>query len=120
MWHLYLDESGDLGFDFTKQSSEHLTICILATSQYETVQKIHTAVKRTLKHINRRKGSTSELKGAKTDIKTKRRSDENGSTILWRTRYWSEYRLNWRQAAWNSSSIGPKASGRLPISTTMY
>jgi len=32
MWWLYLDESGDLGFDFiSKKPSEYFTICILAT-----------------------------------------------------------------------------------------
>ena len=31
MWFLYLDESGDLGFDFfTKHPSHFLTVCILA------------------------------------------------------------------------------------------
>ena len=72
MWHLYLDESGDLGFDFDTRASKFLTICVLATSQSETVQKIQTAVRRTLRKINRRKGRVQELKGTKTDIKTKR------------------------------------------------
>lgn len=72
MWHLYLDESGDLGFDFTTRASKFLTICVLATSQIQTVQKIQTAVRRTLRKINRRKGQLRELKGTKTDIKTKR------------------------------------------------
>ena len=72
MWHLYLDESGDLGFNFNTQASKYLTLCVLATSSRETVQQIHTAVNRTLKKINRRKGNQRELKGTKTDIGTKR------------------------------------------------
>ena len=36
MWGLYLDESGDLGFDFKHKSpSKLLTICIVATTSAE-------------------------------------------------------------------------------------
>lgn len=73
MWYLYLDESGDLGFNFDRdKTSKYLTICVFATSQRETVQKVETAVHRTLKKINRRKGLLQELKGTKTDIDTKK------------------------------------------------
>ena len=74
MWHLYLDESGDLGFDFkAKSPSRFLTITVLATSQDQTVKRIRTAVKRTLKNkVNRGKKNEQELKGSSTDIAVKR------------------------------------------------
>lgn len=74
MWHIYLDESGDLGFDFKeKQPSKFLTIAILATSQRETVQRIGWAVSRTLrKKVNKKKFHRNELKGTETTIAIKR------------------------------------------------
>lgn len=74
MWHLYLDESGDLGFDFEdKHPSKFLTIAILATSHRETVNSIRWAIKRTLKKkVNRKKHHSSELKGTDTTIEVKR------------------------------------------------
>lgn len=73
-WHLYLDESGDLGFDFqAKAPSRFLTIAVLATSQDQTVKRIRTAVKRTLKNkVDRGKKNEQELKGSSTDIAVKR------------------------------------------------
>jgi hypothetical protein len=51
MWWLYLDESGDLGFDFVnKKPSKFFTIAVLATSSPETNQAFKWAVKRTLRH----------------------------------------------------------------------
>lgn len=57
MWWLYLDESGDLGFDFeNKQPSKYFTICILATSNPETNRTFRYAVTKTLKRkVNRRR-----------------------------------------------------------------
>lgn len=50
MWWLYLDESGDLGFDFVnKKPSEFFTICILATSSSHTNKRFRYAVRKTLK-----------------------------------------------------------------------
>jgi hypothetical protein len=74
MWHLYLDESGDLGFDFeNKNPSRHLTVCILATSRDETVARIRTAVRRTLRNkVNRGRKNETELKGTSTVIAVKR------------------------------------------------
>ncbi len=66
MWWLYLDESGDLGFDFVnKKPSEFFTICILATSHRETNSRMKTAVKRTLRRkLNHKaKRVVTELKG---------------------------------------------------------
>jgi len=57
MWWLYLDESGDLGFDFVnKKPSEFFTICILATSNRSTNRAFRYAVKKTLKRkVNHRR-----------------------------------------------------------------
>ena len=57
MWWLYLDESGDLGFDFVnKKPSDFFTICILATSSPETNKRFRYTVKKTLaRKVNRRR-----------------------------------------------------------------
>jgi hypothetical protein len=74
MWHLYMDESGDLGFDFEeKHPTQYLTISILATNQPGTVKAIDCAVKKTLRRkVNRGKKREQELKGASTTIGVKR------------------------------------------------
>jgi hypothetical protein len=74
MWHLFLDESGDLGFDFDeKDSSRFLTIAILATSHRETVKAIGCAVQKTLRRkVNSKKKRENELKGTRTAIEVKR------------------------------------------------
>jgi len=69
VWYLYLDESGDLGFDFSKQgTSKYFTICIVATSHVETNNKFRIAVKTTLRNkINIKRNSKrleNELKGS--------------------------------------------------------
>ena len=64
MWWLYLDESGDLGFDFVnKRPSRFFTICILATNSLTSEKKFRYAVKKTLKRkINhRRRTPVAEL-----------------------------------------------------------
>ncbi len=75
MWHLYLDESGDLGFDFVnKKPSRYFTVCILATSDGESFRRIRKAVVKTIRrkarHHNR--GSVQELKGSHTEESVKR------------------------------------------------
>ncbi|MDA3927280.1 MAG: DUF3800 domain-containing protein [Kiritimatiellae bacterium] len=77
MWWLYLDESGDLGFDFVnKKPSEYFTICILATSQRSSNLAFKRAVKRTLKNkLNRKSNRTrviEELKGSATRLEIKK------------------------------------------------
>lgn len=50
MWYLYLDESGDLGFDFVnKRPSKYFTVTILAVSTIAANKSIISAVKKTLK-----------------------------------------------------------------------
>lgn len=77
-WHLFLDESGDLGFDFeNKRPSKYLTITILAISQRSATDAIRCAVKKTLKRkVNQgkkgRKRPCHELKGAATSVEVKR------------------------------------------------
>ncbi|MDT8391922.1 MAG: DUF3800 domain-containing protein [Lentisphaeria bacterium] len=77
MWWLYLDESGDLGFDFVnKKPSNFFTICILATSQKSTDIAFGRAVKRTLKNkLNagaHKKRMVPELKGSASRLSIKK------------------------------------------------
>jgi len=74
MWFLYLDESGDLGFDFVnKKPSKFFTITILAIRGPVNNRLLIKAVKKTLaRKLNRKKSSTEELKGTKTVLKIKK------------------------------------------------
>ena len=50
MWYLYLDESGDLGFDFVnKKPSKFFTIAILAVKGVENNRRLIKGVKVTLR-----------------------------------------------------------------------
>jgi len=50
MWYLYLDESGDLGFDFAnKKSSNFFIITILLVKGMENNRALVNAVKKTIK-----------------------------------------------------------------------
>jgi hypothetical protein len=74
--HIYLDESGDLGFNFTKSgTSRFFVITLLVIHSNEVNERILKMVERTIKDkINRNKKGkdlTLELKGSNTDIKTK-------------------------------------------------
>ena len=76
MWWLYLDESGDLGFDFVNaKPSEYFTICILATSSREANGRFRYAVKKTLKrklnHSRRSSRVADELKATHTTLGVK-------------------------------------------------
>jgi hypothetical protein len=73
MWHLYLDESGDLSFDFEqKNPSDHLTVCVLAAQSFAATRAIKCAVTKTLRRkVNRRKLHKQELKGADTAFSVK-------------------------------------------------
>lgn len=72
MLYLYLDESGDLGFDFfAKKPSRFFTVTVLATQGVENNRALLKAVKKTLS----RKLSTRpspELKGSRTAIEVKK------------------------------------------------
>ena len=68
MWYLYLDESGDLGFDFvSKKPSKFFTITILAVSSYDSNRKLIKAVKTTLRR-KFKKGDVLELKGSNNKV----------------------------------------------------
>jgi len=75
MWWLYLDESGDLGFDFVnKKPSNYFTVCVLATSNRDAFNRINRAVRKTLTRKLRKPKSlkTAELKGSKTSLDVKK------------------------------------------------
>lgn len=72
MWYLYLDESGDLGFDFFgKKPSKFFTVCILVVQGTNHNRALLKAVKKTI----RRKlppRTDAELKGSHTTLNIKR------------------------------------------------
>jgi len=77
MWFLYLDESGDLGFDFiSKKPSKYFTVTVMAVSDVQRNAIMLSAIKKTLRRkINprrRRKRIVAELKGSKTTIEVKK------------------------------------------------
>lgn len=52
MLYLYLDESGDLGFDFfTKKPSRFFTITVMVVQGDENKKKIAKGVRQTLKKL---------------------------------------------------------------------
>ncbi len=72
MWFLYLDESGDLGFDFVnKKPSRYFTVTILAVSGRDNNRALFNAAKCTVKRKLPR-GQEYELKGAKTSLAVKK------------------------------------------------
>lgn len=76
MWYLYLDESGDLGFDFVnKNPSRFFTVTILLVKGVENNRALINAVKKTIRRKldpkRRRKSIDTELKGERTSIKVK-------------------------------------------------
>lgn len=74
--YIYLDESGDLGFDFSKaKTSQYFVITILVCHQKHVVDGITTSVRRTLKnklnHKKQNKRVVAELKGSETTLAIK-------------------------------------------------
>ena len=77
MWFLYLDESGDLGFDFVnKKPSKFFTITILAIQgvdkNRQLIKAINETLHRKLNHTNRKKRLVYELKGSSTAFEIKK------------------------------------------------
>ncbi len=76
MIYLFLDESGDLGFDFTKKGvTKKFVITILACFSIQARKEFRTAIKRTIKNkinVKKKKKQLHELKGAKTGTSTKK------------------------------------------------
>ena len=76
MLYLYLDESGDLGFDFVnKKPSGFFTICILVVKGMESRKRIVKMIERTLRRKlnprNKRKRFVQELKASSTTLSIK-------------------------------------------------
>jgi hypothetical protein len=76
MWYLYLDESGDLGFDFVnKNPSKYFTITILVVKGHDNNRLLLNAVKKTIRRKINRKGRrnrlVNELKATKTTLEIK-------------------------------------------------
>lgn len=76
MLYLYLDESGDLGFDFVnKKPSRFFTICIVVIKGRKSRDRIVKMIRRTLrKKLNpkgKRKRVVQELKATSTTLKVK-------------------------------------------------
>lgn len=77
MWYLYLDESGDLGFDFVnKKPSKFFTVAILAITGHQANRKLIKSVKVVLRRKLNPKGKRNrivqELKGTATTIEIKK------------------------------------------------
>lgn len=77
MWYLYLDESGDLGFDFVnKRPSKFFTVSILVIRSVESNRNLIKGVKVTLRRkLNPKKSRTrivQELKGKDTNLDIKK------------------------------------------------
>lgn len=72
MLYLYLDESGDLGFDFfAKKPSGFFTVTILAIKGVDNNRGMLNSIKKTIKRKLQNK-NTSELKGSHTSIEVKK------------------------------------------------
>lgn len=72
MLYLYLDESGDLGFDFfAKKPSKFFTITVMMVQGVENNKKISKAVKRTIRKKFYKQART-ELKGTLDSIAVKK------------------------------------------------
>jgi hypothetical protein len=76
MWYLYLDESGDLGFDFVhKKPSRFFTVTILLVKGMENNRALINGVKMTIRRklniTKKRQGLVTELKGERTSSNVK-------------------------------------------------
>lgn len=77
MWYLYLDESGDLGFDFVhKKPSNFFTVTILLVKGVKNNRALINGVEKTLRRkLNprrKRRRIASELKGTSTSMEVKK------------------------------------------------
>ncbi|HEX7456705.1 MAG TPA: DUF3800 domain-containing protein [Candidatus Nanoarchaeia archaeon] len=86
MWYLYLDESGDLGFDFVnKKPSKFFTISILAVNGVDNNRKlakgIRVTLRRKLNPKRHRKRIIQELKGRDTTLEVKEYFYEQISSV---------------------------------------
>lgn len=75
--YIYLDESGDLGFDFMKKRpSEFFVITLLVCHDAVSKKAFHTAIRKTVKnklnHKKKNRKRQRELKGAKSIFSVKK------------------------------------------------
>ena len=73
--HIFIDESGDLGFDFKKPgTSKKFTISLLVCENDQTHKAIKKAVTQTLRRkiSNKKRKGFNELKGSKTALSVKK------------------------------------------------
>ena len=83
---IFLDESGDLGFDPNKKGSLYFTITLLVCEDKNVQNKIQKAVKRTLKNKINHRGRNrpvNELKGTGTSLNVKKYFYQKMPTIGW-------------------------------------
>ena len=68
--HIYLDESGDLGFEFNgRNPSSHFIITLLVCDSLESAKAIKKAVEKTIKNkIHTKKSGSHELKGTRSHL----------------------------------------------------
>jgi hypothetical protein len=86
MWNLYLDESGDLGFDFEhKKPSRYFIVTILSIEGLNQNRLLLNSVKKTIKRkLNpkkKRKRIASELKGSQTTLEIRKYFFEQSKQI---------------------------------------
>jgi len=75
--YVFIDETGDLGFDFQKRkTSKFFTLAALVCKDEQSIKIICSAVKKTLynkiNHKKNRRNPRNELKGNNTDISIKK------------------------------------------------
>ncbi len=73
MLYLYLDESGDLGFDFVnKKPSDFFVVCILEVEGQEDNKRLSKAVRMVLRRKSSKTQKLRELKGSLTPFSIKK------------------------------------------------
>jgi tetrahydromethanopterin S-methyltransferase subunit F len=100
-WCVYIDESGDLGFDFTrKQTSKHLTIAAVATQD-------PVGIKRLVRSTRERAGLSArdELKGGVTTERIQALLLDGLSRLPIRIRAFTIYRPNVYETLWRDRNI---------------
>jgi len=73
--YIFLDESGDLGFDFTKnKTSKFFVMTLLISKNQHSIKTINLATHKALRKINQKlkKDFINELKGASTPTNIKK------------------------------------------------
>jgi hypothetical protein len=69
--YLFLDESGNLGFDLTK-TTRFFAMALLIVNNLHSVKAINLNISQTLKRMNKKQKVVKELKGTDTSIKIKK------------------------------------------------